>query len=144
MARGTPSLKVPLSLASLWLLTATVSALAAPVILATVPYWHAVRGHLAQLGQWQTWISIAACVGLLAISRRKHAETEEAWAQGPLLIFVLGGLVTAIVLNYGVLPQWLVHSASLLKQAQVLGLMVLHWSCAFFTVRSLLQFRRKP
>ena len=144
MAAGTPSLKVPLSLASLWLLTATASALAVPILLATVPSWHVVRGHLAQLGQWQTWISIAACVGLLVISKRKHAETEEAWVQGALLIFVLGGLVTAILLNYGVLPQWLVQPASLLKQAQVLVLMALHWGSAFFTLRNLLQFRRKP
>lgn len=143
MASGTASLKWPLSLASIWLLTATLSVLAVPVMLATVPHWHTVRGHLAQLGLVQAWISIAACVGLLVISKRKHAENQEAWAQGALLIFVMGGLLTAVLLNYGVLPQWLVQPASWLKQVQVWVLMALHWGCAFFTVRSLLQFRRK-
>ena len=143
MAAGTPSLKWPLSLASLWLLTATLSALAVPVLMATVPYWHTVRAYLAQLGLWQTWISIAACVGLLVLSRRKHAENEEAWAQGALLIFVMGGLVTAILLNYGVLPQWLVQSSAGWKQLQVLVLMGLHWVCAALTLRSLLQYRRQ-
>lgn len=144
MAAGTPSLKLPLSLASLWLATASFSALAVPAMIATVPHWHTVRGYLAQLGWVQAWISIAACVGLLVISRRKHDESEEAWAQGALLIFVMGGLLSAILLNYGVLAQWLVQPASLLKQVQLLVLMALHWGCAFFTLRSLLQFRRKP
>lgn len=141
MAAGTPSLKLPIGLASLWLLTASVSALAVPILLATVPYWHTVRGYLAQIGLWQTWISIAVCVGLLAISKRKHAENEEAWAQGALLIFVMGGLLTAILLNYGVLPLWLVQSTSGLKQLQVLGVLGLHWVCALCTLRSLLKFR---
>lgn len=142
MSAVRPSLTLPLSLASLWLLTATVSALAAPVIIATVPYWHTVRVYLAQLGLVQTWISIAACVGLLVISRRKHAENEEAWAQGALLIFVMGGLLTAIALNYGVLPQWLVRSASMALTAQVVVLLVLHWCCACWTLRGLLKFRK--
>ncbi len=77
------------------------------------------------------------------LSKRKHAETQEAWGQGALLIFVLGGLVTAILLNYGVLPQWWVKSASLLLMAQVLVLMVLHWLCALLTLRSLLNFRKR-
>lgn len=143
MAAGTPSLKVPLSLASLWLLTVSVSALAVPVLIATVPHWHTVRAYLAQLGLVQTWISIAVCVGLLVISRRKHAEHEEAWAQGALLIFVMGGLLTAILLNYGVLPQWLVRSASMALTAQVLSIMLLHWCFAWLTLRSMLQWRKR-
>jgi hypothetical protein len=143
MAEGKASIKVPLALASIWFLTASLSALSAPVLIATVLYWHEVRIHLAQIAQWQTWISIAACLGLLMLSKRKHAETQEAWGQGALLIFVLGGLVTAILLNYGVLPQWWVKSASLLLMVQVLVLMALHWVCALLTLRSLLNFRKR-
>lgn len=131
------SLRAPRWLATLWLLTATLSVLAVAVMLATVPNWHVLRGYLAQLGLWQTWISIAVCVVLLVISKRKHAESEEEWAQGALLIFVLGGLLTAVLLNYGVLPQWLVHSDSWAKLAQVVGLVLLHWGCAWGTWRSL-------
>lgn len=127
----------PLWLARLWLLSATLSAIVAPVLIATVPHWHEVRGYLAQLGGWQTWISIAACVGLLMLSKKKNAENQEEWAQGALLIFVVGGLLTAILLNYGVLAQWLVHSTSLMKLAQVLGVMLLHWLCAWSTWRCL-------
>lgn len=143
MRTGAASLRWPLALAGGWLASASLSALAVPITIATVPYWHDVRVYLQQLGLWQTWISIAACVGLLVISRQKHSENEEAWAQGALLIFVLGGMVTAILINYGVLPQWLVQSNDVLKQLQLLVLMLLHWLCALLTLRSLLQFRKR-
>ena len=129
--------RLPLALAVIWLLTTTCSLLAVPVLIATVPYWHEVRGYLQQLGLWQTWVSVVACVGLLALSRRKYAETEERWAQGALPIYVLGGMVTAIAMNYGVLPLWLAHPASWLKMAQLLGLVLLHWCCALLAWRSL-------
>ena len=141
MVTGTTSLKAPLALAGVWLATASASALAVPVIIATVPYWHTVRVYLEQLGLWQTWISIAACVGLLMLSKRKHAETEETWAQGAMLIYVLGGVLTAILLNYGVLPRWLVKSSSLALTAQVLAIMLMHWCFAWLSLRSLLKSR---
>lgn len=140
MSQAPACVKLPRALSGLWLLTASLSALAVPVLIASVPYWHDLRHYLQQQGLWQTWVSIAVCVGLLVISRRKHAETEEAWAQGALLIFVMGGMLTGILLNYGVLPQWLVQPASLIKTAQVLVLMVLHWGCALQTWRCLRRF----
>lgn len=140
MSQAPACVKLPRALSGLWLLTASLSALAVPVLMASVPYWHDLRHYLQQLGLWQTWVSIAVCVGLLVISRRKHAETEEAWAQGALLIFIMGGMLTGILLNYGVLPQWLVQPASLIKTAQVLVLMVLHWGCALQTWRCLRRF----
>ena len=141
MAGGVASLRIPLALAGVWCVTATLSTLAAPAAIATVADWHDTRRFLAQLGLWQAWISIAACVGLLTLSRRKHAETEEGWAQGALLIFVLGGVLTAVLLNYGVLPNWLARSASLVLTVQVLLLALVHWGCACCTLRSLLRSR---
>jgi len=142
VAASTASLKVALALAGIWLVSASLSAVAAPVIVATVPYWHEVRGHLQQLGLVQTWISIAACVGLLAISRKKHSETEQTWAQGALLIYVLAGLLSAIVVNYGVLPQFLAKSNSTWLQIQMGALMLLHWCSALMALRGLLKHRK--
>lgn len=136
-------MKAPLALAGLWLATVTVAVLAAVGILVVVPQWHTERVYLAQLGLWQTWVSIATCLSLLMLSKRKHAETDESWAQGALLIYVLGGLLTAILLNYGVLPRWWVQSDSLAITAQVLALMLLHWCFAWRTLRSLLQYRNQ-
>ena len=134
----------PRLLSSVWWLTATASAVAAPVLLATQPYWHVVRVQLAQLGLWQCWVSVLACVALLLLSRRRHAEQEEPWAQGPLLIGVLGGLLSAIVLQYGVLPQWLVDAASLRLSSMVVGLLLLHWLCASWVCWRLWRWRAAP
>lgn len=138
----TASFKAALVLAGVWLLSVCLSALAVPAIIATVPYWHDARLHLQQLALVQTWISIAACVGLLAISRKKHSETEQPWAQGALLIYVLGGLLSAILLNYGVLPQFLAKSNSAAQQLQLLGLMLMHGLCAGLALRSLCKHRK--
>ena len=141
MVASPTSFKVALALAGIWLVSASLSAVAAPVIIASVPYWHEVRGHLQQLGLVQTWISIAACVGLLVISRKKHSETEQTWAQGALLIYVLAGLLSAIVMNYGVLPQFLAKSNSTGSQIQMGALILLHWGSALMALRSLLKHR---
>lgn len=136
------AMKVPIAAASIWSATAIFSLLAALSIVMMVPQWHTQRLYFAQLGLWQTWVSIAACLSLLMLSKRKHADTEEAWAKGALLIYVLGGLLSAILLNYGVLPRWLVQHASLALTAQVLALMVVHGCCAWLSLRSLLDFRK--
>ena len=73
---------------------------------------------------------------LLVISKRKHSETQEPWAQAAL-VFVMGGLLTALVLHYGLLPQWLAQTSALLKQAQMLVFMLLHWLCALLALRKI-------
>lgn len=143
MPAASHAMKAPLALAGLWLATVTVAVLAAVGILVVVPQWHAERVYLEQLGLWQTWVSIAACLSLLMLSKRKHAETEEVWAQGALLIYVLGGLLSAILLNYGVMPRWLVRPSSVALTAQVCALLIAHECCAWLTLRSLLHSRKK-
>jgi O-antigen/teichoic acid export membrane protein len=137
MAASTASFEVARALSGIWLVSTCMSALAGPVIMANEPPWHAVRGNLQQLGEVQMWISIAACVGLLVISRKKHSETEQAWAQGALLIYVLGGLLSVLVLNFGALPKFLVQSNNTLAQMQVVMCMLLHGLCACLALRSL-------
>ena len=131
----------PRLLSSVWCVTAVLAALAAPVLLATQPGWHVVRVQLAQLGVWQCWVSVLACVALLLLSRRRHSEREEPWAQGPLLIGVMGGLLSAIVLNYGVLPQWLVNAASLRLTCLLAGLVLVHCGCAVWVCWRLWRWR---
>lgn len=135
--------RTPWWLACLWLGTVAGSLLAVIGLFATEPNWHRITAQLQPLSLVQTWISIAACVGLLALSRRKHAETEEAWAQGALLIYVLGGLVTAVLLHYGVLPQWLARAHAWLPRLQMLGLLLLHGGCAWLAWHSLHRYRKQ-
>lgn len=142
MATHSTRPKAALALAGSWLLTLSLSTLAVAVLLLSASNWHAVRDQLQQLSLWQSWISIAACAGLLVISRKKHSENQQEWAQGALLIYVIGGLLTALVLHHGVLTQFLAQHESLLRQAQVLVLLALHWLCAVLALRSLWRFRQ--
>lgn len=68
--------KAALALAGSWLLTLSLSTLAVAVLLLSASNWHAVRDQLQQLSLWQSWISIAACAGLLVISRKNTRKTS--------------------------------------------------------------------
>lgn len=140
---STASVRWPLWLTGVWLLASIATIFAVPVLIATVPYWHEVRVYLQQLGQVHAWIAIAACVGLLVLSKRKHAETEEAWAQGALLIYVLGGVLSVLVLQFGIWPQWLARSNSTSLQLQVFALMAVHGVCAMLAWRRLRAYARE-
>ena len=136
-----PWLRGPLLCASLWCLALACAVLAAGVVMATEPQWHAMARRLQQISSVQTWISIAACLGLMLLSKRKYAETVEAWGQ-TTLIYIVGGLLTALLFQYGLMPQWLAHPDSLRQQLLLLVIGALHLVCAVATLRSLLRFRR--
>lgn len=142
MSSSKPGTGIPLSLTLVWWLSMTGNVVAAGVLMATVPAWHSLRVQLAQLGVWQCWASVLACVALLLLSRQRKSEQEQPWAQGALLIFVLGGLLSAVVLNYGVLGQWLLQPASWLYRVQTTGLLALHWALASLSLRHVLRYRR--
>lgn len=143
MARSKPGAGIPLAITLTWWLSMTVTVVTVAVLMATVPAWHSLRVQLAQLGVWQCWASVLACVALLLLSRQRQSGQEQPWAQGALLIFVLGGLLSAVVLNYGVLGQLLLQPASWLYRAQTVGLLVLHWVLAGLSLRHVLRYRRR-
>ena len=143
MAERRNSVRAPLTLALLWAVSAALGIGTALVLLVSVSPWHAVRHQLAQVALWQCWTAVLVCLALLILSRRRHAEQEQPWAQGRLLVWVLGGLLSAIVLNYGVLPQWLAQPTALGLRAQSVVLMLLQGSCALASVRHLLHYRRQ-
>ena len=134
--------KMPLLVAAGWFITVTASILCVVAVIMGLPSWHDARVYVQQIALWQTWLSIAACIVLLMISRKRQAETEEKWAQGAMPVYVLGGLVTAILLTYGILPQWLVQPGAMLKTVQVVAIVVVHWICAFLALKALLKYRR--
>lgn len=119
--------RLPWLLAALWWGSLTAMGVAVQVLFATWPATPAAGAAAALLGA-QTWISIACCVLLLMVSKKKHAQKQEPWAQDAL-VFVLGGLLLALLGQYGVLPRVLT------KQGEGwfyvgLALYVLQWLCA--------------
>ena len=133
----------PRLLALLWLLGTVAASFAVPVLIATVPYWHHVRRYLEWLGQGHLWLSIVCCVALLMLSQRRKAQGTQAWATGALPIWVMAGLLSALVLHLGVWPRWLVHSSSVVVQMQVLALMAVHGVAALMTFRVLRAFAHR-
>jgi hypothetical protein len=119
--------RLPQLLAALWWGSLTAMGVAVQVLFATWPSTPAA-GAAAALLAAQTWISIACCVLLLMFSKQKHAQKQEPWAQDAL-VFVLGGLLLALLGQYGVLPRVLAKQGEVWFYVGLL-LYVLQWLCA--------------
>ena len=121
--------RLPLLLAALWWgsLTAT-AAVAVPVLQAHFASPVQAASATATVLAAQTWISIACCALLLVFSKRKYAEKQEAWAQAAMP-FILGGLLLALVAQYGVAPRVAAKQGAVWSYAGV-AMLALQWLCA--------------
>lgn len=125
--------RLPLLLAALWWGSLTaMGGVAVPVLQAHLPSPTQAAAACAALLAAQTWISIACCALLLVVSKRKYAERQEAWAQAAM-VFVLGGLLLALVAQYGVAPRVAARQGAVWQYASV-ALHVLQWCCALCTL----------
>jgi hypothetical protein len=87
----------------------------------------------AKLFAAQTYISIAACACLLVISKRKHAEKPEQWAQAAM-VFVILGLLLALLVQYGVAPRIVARENLRLWHGVGSGMYFVQWLCAGITL----------
>lgn len=103
--------------------------LAVPLLFVHLPT-PAVAGNMAaRLFEAQTFVSIACCVCLLLLSKRRHAETQEDWAQAAL-VFVIGGLLLALLVQYGVSPRIVARQNLRLWHSVGTVMYALQWGCA--------------
>lgn len=122
--------RLPALAAALWWgsLT-TVGFLVVPLLFAHLPS-AAIAGQMAaKLFAAQTWVTVACCMLLLLISRRRHEEVQEPWAQAALG-FVLGGLLLALLVQFGVSPRIVARQDLRLWHSVGTGMYVLQWVCA--------------
>lgn len=122
--------RLPALAAALWWgsLT-TVGFLVVPMLFAHLPS-PALAGQMAaKLFAAQTWVTVACCVLLLLISRRRHEEFQEPWAKAALG-FVLGGLLLALLVQFGVSPRIVARQDLRLWHSVGTGMYVLQWVCA--------------
>ena len=126
--------RFPALLAALWWGSlGAIGFMAVPLLFAHLPT-PAMAGNLAaKLFAAQTWVSVACCTGLLLISRPKMAVTPYPWAQAAML-FIVGGLLLALVVQYGVTPR--IVARQNLKFWHGLGTLMytLQWLCALATL----------
>ena len=97
--------RLPALLAALWWgsLT-TIGFLVVPLLFAHLPSPAMAGGMAARLFAAQTWVTVVCCVLLLLISRPKGEVTQYPWAQAAM-VFIVGGLLLALLVQFGVAPR---------------------------------------
>ena len=124
------TLRLPVLVAALWWgsLT-TIGFLVVPLLFAHLPTPAVAGAMAARLFAAQTWVSVACCMVLLMISRPKGSVTPYPWAQAAI-VFIVGGLLLALVSQFGVAPRIVARQDLRLWHTLGTGLDVVQWCCA--------------
>lgn len=126
--------RLPVLAAALW--WGSLSAMgfvAVPMLFAHLPTPSMAGQMAARLFEAQTYISIACCAFLLLLSKRKHAESEEQWARAAM-VFVILGLLLALLVQYGVAPRIVARQNLRLWHSVGSAMYLVQWLCAGITL----------
>lgn len=122
--------RLPALAAALWWgsLT-TIGFLVVPMLFACLPS-PSMAGHMAaNLFAAQTWVTVGCCLVLLLLSKARHATVQHAWAQS-VMAFVLGGLLLALVSQFGVAPRIVARQNLRLWHSVGTLMYAVQWVCA--------------
>jgi hypothetical protein len=126
--------RLPVLAAALWWGSlSAIGFVAVPLLFAHLPTPAMAGNMAAKLFAAQTYISIAACACLLVLSKRKHAEKPEQWAQAAM-VFVILGLLLALLVQYGVAPRIVARENLRLWHGVGSGMYFVQWLCAGITL----------
>lgn len=122
--------RLPALLAALWWgsLT-TIGFLVVPLLFAHLPSPAMAGGMAARLFAAQTWVTVVCCVLLLLISRPKGEVTQYPWAQAAM-VFIVGGLLLALLVQFGVAPRIVARQDLRLWHSVGSVMYALQWYCA--------------
>ena len=122
--------RLPALLAALWWgsLT-TIGFLVVPLLFAHLPSPALAGGMAARLFAAQTWVTVVCCVLLLLISRPKGEVTQYPWAQAAM-VFIVGGLLLALLVQFGVAPRIVARQDLRLWHSVGSVMYALQWCCA--------------
>lgn len=122
--------RLPVFAAALWWGSlSAIGFVAVPMLFANLPSPTMAGQMAARLFEAQTYISIAACVLLLVLSKRKHEQTMEQWAQ-TAMVFIILGLLLALLVQYGVAPRIVARENLRLWHSVGSGMYLVQWLCA--------------
>lgn len=126
--------RLPVLAAALWWGSlSAIGFVAVPMLFAHLPSPAMAGNMAARLFEAQTYISMACCAGLLVLSKRKHAEAEETWARAAM-VFVILGLLLALLVQYGVAPRIVARDNLRLWHSVGSGMYLVQWLCAGVTL----------
>lgn len=122
--------RLPALLAALWWgsLT-TIGFLVVPLLFAHLPSPAMAGGMAARLFAAQTWVTVVCCMLLLLISRPKGEVTQYPWAQAAM-VFIVGGLLLALLVQFGVAPRIVARQDLRLWHSVGSVMYALQWCCA--------------
>ncbi len=122
--------RLPALVAALWWgsLT-TIGFLVVPLLFAYLPSPSIAGNMAARLFAAQTWVAVACCLVLLLVSRPRGAVAQYPWAQAAML-FILGGLLLALLNQYGVAPRIVARQDLRLWHSVGTVMYALQWVCA--------------
>lgn len=126
--------RVPVFAAALWWGSlSAIGFMVVPMLFAHLPTPAMAGNMAARLFEAQTYISIACCACLMVLSKRKHAENQEQWAQAAM-VFVIGGLLLALLVQFGVAPRIVARENLRIWHAVGSGMYLVQWLCAGITL----------
>ena len=122
--------RLPALVAALWWGSMTaIGFLVVPLLFAHLPSPSLAGFMAAKLFAAQTWVAVACCVLLLIISRPKRALALYPWAQAAM-IFILGGMLLALLTQFGVAPRIVARQDLRLWHSVGTVMYALQWCCA--------------
>lgn len=122
--------RVPALVAALWWgsLT-TIGFLVVPMLFVHLPSPNVAGNMAAKLFAAQTWVAVVCCVVLLLLSRPRHGVAQYPWARSATL-FVLGGLLLALLNQFGVAPRIVARQDLRLWHSVGTVMYAAQWGCA--------------
>ena len=122
--------RFPALVAALWWgsLT-TIGFLVVPMLFAHLPSPTMAGNMAAKLFAAQTWLAVVCCVVLLLVSRPRHGVAQHPWARAAML-FVLGGLLLALLNQFGVAPRIVARQDLRLWHSVGTVMYAAQWGCA--------------
>ncbi|WP_324403564.1 DUF4149 domain-containing protein [Ottowia sp.] len=125
------TIRLPVLAAALWWGSMSVTGfMAVPLLFLHLPSKALAGGVAAHLFAGQTWVSVACGIVLLLRLRPQHAPTRVSGAAQTTLVFVLAGLLAALLLQYAVAPRILARVDLRLWHSAGVALYALQWLCA--------------
>lgn len=119
----------PLIAALWWASLATTGFLVVPLLFANLPT-PALAGQMAaRLFSAQTWVGVVCGLLLLLFSRSKKAGASASAIQGAM-IFILGGMLLALLAEFAVAPRIMARENLKLWHSLGSGMYLLQWLCA--------------
>lgn len=90
----------------------------------------ALAGQMAaKLFAAQTWVSVVCCVALMLLAQRRGEDEAPSWAAA-VMALVIGGLLLALLLQFGVAPRIVVREHLRLWHTVGSAMYAAQWFCA--------------